>query len=121
MDQIVIKNLRLRCQIGFSEHELGKLQDVVITMILHTDLKQAGLSDNPDDVLNYRTINKAVIAHVEASAYKTVEALAENIARLAVVEYHVPHIQVEVYKPRALRYADDVGVIIHRKPEDYAS
>lgn len=120
MDQILIQNLRLRCQIGFSQHEIGKLQDVVINMTFYTDLKKAGLSDNPDDVLNYRTVNKAVIAHVEASHYKTVEALAENIAKLAVTEHQVPRIRVEVYKPHALRFSDNVGVIIERSPSDYA-
>ena len=120
MDEIVIQNLRLRCLLGFSQHEIGKKQDVVINMTFYTDLRTAGETDNPDDILNYRTINKAVIEHVEASAYKTVEALANSIAKLAVLDYDVPHIRVEVYKPAALRFADNVGVIIERKPDDYA-
>jgi dihydroneopterin aldolase / 2-amino-4-hydroxy-6-hydroxymethyldihydropteridine diphosphokinase len=119
MDQILIQNLRLRCLLGFSQHEIGKKQDVIISMTLYTDLRKAGESDNPDDVLNYRTVNKAVIEHVENSSYKTVEALAESIARLAVTEYAVPHIRVEVHKPAALRYTDSVGVIIERTRESY--
>jgi FolB domain-containing protein len=119
MDQIIIKNLRLRCLLGFSEHEIGKKQDVVITMTFFTDLHQAGESDDPKDVLNYRTINKAVIEHVEASSYKTVEALATSIARLVIIQHQVPHIRVEVHKPGALRYADDVMIIIERNREDF--
>ncbi len=119
MDQIIVKNLRLRCEIGFSDHELGKKQDVIISMTFFTDLRAAGRTDNPDDVLNYRTVNKAVIAHVESSSYKTVEALAESIARLAIRDHAVPRLRVEVYKPGALRYADTVGVIIERQAEDY--
>jgi FolB domain-containing protein len=105
--------------IGFSAHELKDKQDVVISMTLYTDMKQAALTDNPDDLLNYRTVNKAVIQHVEASNYKTLEALSESIARLAVVDCGVEHIKVEVYKPGALRFTDNVGVIIERKTEDY--
>lgn len=120
MDCIHIKNLRLRCYIGFSEHELRDRQDVVISMWLYTDLRRAGETDNPDDLLNYRTLNKAVIAHVEGSRYKTIEALAASIARLAVVEHGVPRIRVELYKPGALRFTDDVGVIIERSREDFA-
>jgi len=118
-DQIVIQNLRLRCMIGFSEHERKDKQDVLINMTFFTDLRAAAESDNPADVLNYRTVNKAVIAHVEASAYQTVEALAASIAKLAITQHHVPHIRVEVYKPGALRFADNVGVIIERAQEDY--
>jgi FolB domain-containing protein len=120
VDQILIQNLRLRCFIGFSEHELRDKQDVVINMTLFTDLRAAGEDDNPDDLLNYRTVNKAVIAHVEASHYNTVEALAANIARLAITEQGVPHIRVEVFKPGALRFADNVGVVIERTRDDYA-
>lgn len=118
-DQIVIQNLRLRCFIGFSPHEANNKQDVVINMTFFTDLRLAGETDNPDDVLNYRSVNKAVIAHVEASHYKTVEALAANIAKVAILDGGVPHIRVEVYKPHALRFADNVGVIIERRREDY--
>ncbi len=121
MDQIHIKNLRLRCYIGFQPHELDEMQDVVISMWLHTDLRQAGASDDPDDLLNYRTVNKAVIQLVDGAHYRTIEALATAIARLAVVELGVPRIRVEVYKPGALRFTDDVGVIIERGREDFPS
>jgi FolB domain-containing protein len=118
-DQILIQNLRLRCLIGFSPHELNDKQDVVISMTLYTDTRRAGETDSPDDLLNYRTINKAVIQFVENSSYKTVEALANGIARLAVTECGAEHIRVEVNKPGALRFADNVGVIIERTREDY--
>jgi FolB domain-containing protein len=120
MDQIIIQNLRLRCFIGFSEHELRDKQDVIITLTLFTDLRKGGASDNPDDILNYRTVNKAVIAHVEASRYKTLETLAASIARVAVVDCGAPRIRVEVFKPGALRFADSVGVVIERGAEDFA-
>lgn len=119
-DQILIQNLRLRCLIGFSPHELKDKQDVVINMTLYTDTSKAGATDNPDDLLNYRTINKAVIQHVEASSYKTIEALANNIARIAITECGVEHIKVEVYKPGALRFTDNVGVILERTRENYS-
>ncbi len=118
-DLIHIKNLRLRCYIGFSEHELRDMQDVVISLWLHTDIRVAGESDDPTDLLNYRTVNKAVIAAVSGARYKTVEALATAIAHIAVVECGVPRVKVELYKPHALRFADDVGVIITRGRADF--
>jgi FolB domain-containing protein len=93
---------------------------VVIDMLLETDLRKGGQSDNPADILNYRTINKAVIRHVEASSYNTLEALATAIARVAVVECGAPRIQVTVHKPGALRFTDDVLVTIERTPADFA-
>lgn len=118
-DMIEIESLRLRCLIGFSEWELDKKQDVVIHMTLFTDIRKGGLSDNPDDILNYKTVNKAVIQIVEASHYKTLEALATAIARVAIVDCGVLHIRVKVEKPGALRFADSVAIVIERTTEDF--
>ncbi len=119
MDRIEIKGLRLRCIIGFNPEERRAKQDVVIDMVLPTDLRTGGATDQPADILNYRTINKAVIAFVEASEYNTLEALATGIARVAVVDCGAPQIQVTVHKPGALRFTDDVLVTIERTPADF--
>ena len=119
MDRIEIRGLRLRCIIGFNPEERREKQDVVIDMTLFTDLRAGGESDNPDDILNYRTVNKAVIKHVEASSYNTLEALAASIARVAIVDCGAPHIQVTVQKPGALRFTDSVGVTIERTTADF--
>lgn len=120
MDIIEIDNLRLRCVIGFSEHERKDKQDVVISLRIGTDMRKAGESDNPDDAFNYRTVTKAIIQHVEASQYLLVEKLAAEIARICVVDHHAPYVQVRVHKPGALRFSDSVGVVIERRPGDYA-
>lgn len=119
MDIIEINNLRLRCIIGFSPHERGDKQDVVISLRIGTDMRRAGQSDNPDDAFNYRTVTKAIIGQVEASSYYLVEALAAAIARICVVDHGAPYVQVRVHKPSALRFADSVGVVIERTPDDF--
>ncbi len=119
MDQIRIESLRLRCIIGFNPEERKNKQDVVISMDLFTDLSLGGETDNPDDILNYKTVNKAVIAHVEASSYNTLEALAVSIARVAILDCGVEHLRVTVHKPHALRFTDDVMVIIERTSADF--
>ncbi len=118
-DIIEIDNLRLRCLIGFSAHELKDKQDVVISMRIRTDMRRAGQTDNPDDAFNYRTVTKAIINHVEDSHYSLVEALAHSIAKI-VIEHGAEYVQLRVHKPGALRFADSVGVLIERTLEDYA-
>ena len=120
MDIIEIDNLRLRCVIGFSEHERKDQQDVVISLRIGTDMRKASQTDNPEDAFNYRTVTKAIIKHVEASEYFLVEKLAAEIARICVVDHHAPYVQVRVHKPGALRFSDSVGVVIERRPDDYA-
>lgn len=118
-DMIEIDNLRLRCMIGFRTHELKDKQDVVISLRIRADMRQAERTDDPDDAFNYRTVTKAIIQHVEASQYKLVEALAGNIARIAV-EHGAEWVQVRVHKPHALRFSDTVGVVVERTAADYA-
>jgi FolB domain-containing protein len=120
MDMIEIDNLRLRCIIGFSPHERKDKQDVVISLRIGTDMRRAGHTDNPDDAFNYRTVTKAIIALVEASEYYLVEKLAVEIARIVVAEYGAPYVEVRVHKPGALRFSDSVGVVIERRPDDFA-
>jgi FolB domain-containing protein len=119
VDMIEIDNLRLRCMIGFSEHESKDKQDIVINLRIKTDMRRAGETDNPDDAFNYRTVTKAIIKHVEASHYKLVEALATAIARICVVDYGAEYVLVRVHKPGALRFSDSVGVVIERTPDDF--
>ena len=119
MDIIEIRNLRLRAIIGFSKHELDAPQDIVVNLRIGVNERLAGETDNPNDAFNYRTITKAIIHLVEASRFSLVEKLAEEIARLAVIDFRAPHIEVSVHKPGALRRSDSVGIHIARKPGDY--
>ena len=120
MDEIEIRNLRLRAVIGFSEHELDQPQDIVVSLRVGLDNRLAGESDDPADTFNYRTVTKAIIQFVEGSRFSLVEKLAEEIARLAVINFGAPNVEVTVYKPGALRRSDSVGIRIARRPDDYA-
>lgn len=120
MDIIEVNNLRLRTIIGFSSHELNEPQDVVINLRIGIHRRPAGETDSPKDAYNYKTITKAIIQTVEGSRYSLVEKLAEEIARLSIVDYQTPYIEVSVHKPGALRRSDTVGIRIERRPQDYA-
>jgi len=118
-DVIEIDELRLRCVLGISREERRDRQEVVIGLRIGTDARPAEVIDCVDAVWNYRTATKAVIAHVECSAYLTVEKLASEIARILVVDHAAPWVQVRVHKPGALRFAGSVGVVIYRRPGDF--
>lgn len=120
MDLIQIDALRLRCVIGCSDEERRDRSDVVIDLEIGTDARPAAISDQLADAWNYRTAVKAIIAHVEASTYRTVEALATVIARIVVIEHGAPYVRVHVRKPGALRFADTVGLVLERTLADFA-
>ncbi len=118
-DRVFVRDLRLRGIVGINDWEREKLQDIVVNLQLFGDFRRAGESDEIDDALNYRTITKDVIAHVESSSHYLVERLATELARICVVEHGAPRARVRVEKPGALRFADSVGVEIERTRQDF--
>ena len=56
MAEIFIKNLLVRTQVGFNEHELGKKQDLLINIKLEFDTIGEEINDNPDMAVDYRSI-----------------------------------------------------------------
>ena len=114
-DRIEIKDLLLRGIIGVNDWEREEEQDILINVTLTADLTKAGRSDDLGDTVNYRTITKKIISHVEGSQRFTLEALASDIAGICLAERGVRRARVRVEKPGALRFAHSVGVEIVRE------
>ena len=117
-DRILIKDLFLRTIIGINEEERTERQDVLINLVVETDTRRAGQSDDIEDAVNYRTLTKQVIELVEGSRFLLVERMAEEIARCCLADSRVERVTVTVEKPMALRFARSVGISIERGRAD---
>jgi FolB domain-containing protein len=118
MDKILIQDLLVRGVIGVTDRERENPQDILINLVLFSDTRMAGHTDNVDNSVNYRTVAKKVFAYTEKAARFTVEALASDIARLCLAEEHVIGVRVRVEKPGAVRFSRSVGVEIERWVEE---
>ena len=114
MDKTIIKNLVVRGIIGIEDWERKKPQEILINIVLYSDQSKAAASDDIVDCVNYRTVAKKACAHAETAQRMTVEALAADIADLALAEPLVQKAVVRVEKPGAVRFAESVGVEIER-------
>ena len=114
MDKVIIKDLLVRGVIGIHDWERENPQDILINIVVFTDIRKAGEADDIQYSVNYRTIAKKAIAHAETAERLTVEALAEDIAQLCLEEPNVKSVRVKVEKPGAVRFAKSVGVEIER-------
>jgi len=117
MDEIFIEDLLIRGVIGISEREREQPQDILVNITIFTDTSRPGHSDNVDESVNYRTVAKKVLSHTETIKRFTVEALAEDIARICLNENGVKSVKVRVEKPGAVRFSKSVGVSITRVKE----
>lgn len=119
MDKILIKDLLLRGIIGINPDERVNKQDILLNLVIFADIRKAAASDDIADAVNYKSITKRIIAHVEESPDYLVEKMVTDIARLVITEFGVERVQVRLEKPGALRFADSVGIEIERTRADF--
>ena len=115
MDNIFIKNLLVQGIIGINDWERENLQDILINIDISADTRLAAKNDDVEASVNYRTISKKIIAHIEKHQPLTVEKLASDIAELCLSSKNVQSVKVRIEKPGAVRFAESVGIEIERK------
>jgi FolB domain-containing protein len=118
MDQVFITDLVARGIIGINDWEREQPQEILINIVLFTDLHKAGESDDIHDSVDYRLVAKKILAHAETARRLTVEALAADLAQLCLQDPRVEKTRVRVEKPGAVRFCRSVGVEIERAKED---
>lgn len=120
MDKVIVKNLLVRGILGINPEERIKKQDILVNLIMYADVNRAAESDDIADAVNYKSISKRVIQHIEDGSDFLVEKLVVDLARIIITEFGVARVMVRVEKPGALRFAESVGVEIERTREDFA-
>lgn len=111
---IRITNLRLRTYIGFNPEEIRKRQDVVINLAIHYPARLAVQTDNVEQALNYKTVTKKIIQHVEEGRFLLLEKLVADILAICTEHPWVSYAAVTVDKPHALRFADSVSLTLEQ-------
>ncbi len=114
MDKVIIKNLLARGIIGVHDWERNRPQNILINITMFTDTSRAAQTDELKDCINYSTMSKRLLAHAESVNRLTVEALANDLARICLEEEAVQKVIVSVEKPGAVRFAESVGVEVER-------
>ena len=116
LSQIKVENLRLRAFIGFIDWEKEKLQDVVLSFSFKYDTTLAAETDDVQYAVDYKRITKQIIEWVDNQRFHLVETLAEKVFQWIVSSSPaIQEVEVQVEKPHALRFADNVLVHISSK------
>jgi FolB domain-containing protein len=118
MDKVFINDLLVRGIIGIREWERKKAQDILINVTVFTDTTRAGETDDIQYSVDYSTLAKKMQSHAETAACLTVEALANDLAKLCLEDEMVKRVIVRVEKPGAVRFAKSVGVEVERSRDE---
>lgn len=93
--------LRFRGCHGVLAYEREQAQEFIIDLDLYLDLKNAGMTDDIKDTVDYASVFHHVQKIVEGESYKLIESLAENIAAVLLKEFPLQAVEITVYKPEA--------------------
>lgn len=116
-DTITLTGITARGFHGVFEDERRNGQPFVVDVVLHTDLRPAGLSDDLTQTAHYGELAEQVAAIISGDPLNLIEALAERIAAAVLESYPgISAVDVTVHKPQAPISVPfgDVSVTIHR-------
>lgn len=117
MDSIQIRDLEVYCHHGVFKEENVLGQKFLVSLVLYTDTRPAGESDDLSQSINYADVSHFVKQQMEQKNFRLIEAVAEHLARSILLEFSLVHrVQVEIKKPWApiLLPLDTVSVKIER-------
>ncbi len=118
MDKTFIKDLLVRGIIGIRDWEREKPQDILINVTAFSDTSRAAETDDIAYCVDYSVLAKKIQTHAETSARLTVEALANDLAKICLEQKGVKKAIVRVEKPGAVRFAKSVGVEVERSCDE---
>ena len=112
---IRITDLSLLTIIGIFDWERTRKQKVVINVEIRFNAAKAVRSDKIENTIDYKTITKKIIKHVEGSRYLLLEKLTDQVLQIVMDDPKVRSAKVRVDKPGALRFAKSVSIELEAK------
>lgn len=107
---IKVENLRLRTIVGIFEWEKKNKQDLIINLEMEFDGSVAVKTDDIEDTVDYKTINKKIIQFVQENEFNLIEKIAGGIGQIVMGDSKIKKSVIKVEKPGALRFSDSVSV-----------
>ncbi|KAF3913444.1 hypothetical protein AA313_de0200518 [Arthrobotrys entomopaga] len=124
-DKILIRNLRIPTIIGVNDCERLERQLVIVNLVLYKPFTSPNSSNETDSlkkpIYDFKRISDAVVEHVEAASYQTIEALVTGISKVLCVDCGVDSATVRAEKPSALALAKSSEVEITRHSSYFQS
>lgn len=115
LDRVHIVDLEVPGILGINPDERINEQTLRVNVTMWADTRPAASSDDIADAVNYRTVTKALIAHIRQGKPMLVERLVQELAGICLeTDHRVQHVQIRLEKPGALRHAESVGITIDR-------
>ena len=114
LDLIFIEGFSGETVIGIHESELDRPQPLVIDLQAGVRRVLACSTDRIHDTIDYSVVRERLNALMQDHGVTLLEALAEKIAQMLIVDFGAAWVRVKVVKPRKFDDVTAVGVQIER-------
>ncbi|ORX58203.1 Dihydropteroate synthase [Hesseltinella vesiculosa] len=116
-DMLFVKDLKLHTIIGVNPWEREEKQIVIVNLTIYPSTLLYPASPavaSSSQSYHLRTLVRTLTRYIEASGFKTLEAFAVAVARVALEKCHINKIRVCLEKPSAILFADASGMEVTR-------
>jgi 7,8-dihydroneopterin aldolase/epimerase/oxygenase len=121
MDLIFIEGLTGQTVIGIHDSELHRPQPLVIDIHAGVPRARACDTDRIGDTIDYSVVRERVRRLLAEHRLLLLEAFAEAVANILLVEFRAAWVRVKVVKPHKFDDVAAVGVQIERRAEKIAA
>ncbi|MDO4323591.1 MAG: 2-amino-4-hydroxy-6-hydroxymethyldihydropteridine diphosphokinase [Lachnospiraceae bacterium] len=102
MDKITIQNLELFARHGVFPEENTLGQKFILSAVLYTDTRKAGMSDALEHSTHYGEVSHFIKTFVEGHTYKLIESVVEQLAQELLLTFPlIEKVDLEIKKPWA--------------------
>jgi dihydroneopterin aldolase len=117
LDVIFIEGLQAQTVIGIHQNELHHPQPVRVDIAAGIPRSLACRTDRIGDTLDYGELRTALLGLLANHKLQLLEALAEEMARIALEDFGAWWVRVVLAKPAKFEDVASVGVAIERRRE----
>ncbi len=102
MDEIIIRDLQVYAHHGVYQQETEKGQNFLVSAVLETDTRAAGMTDDLGLSTNYGVVCRFLNAYFTEHTFKLIETAAERTAEALLLQFpRVRAVTLEIKKPEA--------------------
>jgi 7,8-dihydroneopterin aldolase/epimerase/oxygenase len=98
MDSIIISDLEVTYRVGVPDNERRYPQRLLVSVEMHDDFAAAVRTDDLNQTVDYFEVSQRLLNFGEGKEWKLIEKLAEDLARMVLVDFGPLSVSVEVKK-----------------------
>lgn len=98
MNKIIIRDLEVFYCVGVPDAERAQPQRLLLSLELDHDFSIAAQTDDLNGTIDYFAVTQRLLALGEGRSWKLIEKLANDVAEIALREFHAAAVTVEVKK-----------------------